>query len=437
MNMGFNISKLCIGLFWAVVCANVFMLTSCGEDRTYEYVAKTENSVWIYEQMKDKYLYAPMLKEQTPKDYFSKPTDFFAKLVKMGENDKWSYIVVDTIPVDPLQRGYFNHLNSYGIDYVLVQDPSGATTRSMVRIINVVENSPADKAGLMRNDFIDTFDNGYKFSTKNVERLVKGGKIKLNVMHLAADMDSTAFYWTDDHIVELTSSEYVEEKAFSMHKTFRHGGKTVGYVMANRLTESNNEVKNGHSDYKADMDDVFEEMKNKKVEELVLDLRLCNCGSFEMACRMASYVVSDADLNKVFAKRTWNEMNSAKNDSVRFDQSLAGKTLGMKRVFVITSKYTQGAAEWVIMALKHALGSENVILVGTPTAGQNVYTENVANLGGIIHIFPAVAKITDGANETFESYQPDVQEDEFKYYLLLPYGNQSEVLLRRCLEKME
>lgn len=437
MNGHFNISKLGFCSFWAAMLLNVLLLSSCGEDRTYQYEEKTANSIWIYEQMKDYYFYSSMLKQQEEKDYFAKPDVFFAKLAAMGDKDKWSYIVVDTLRKDPRKRGYFDHLNSYGIDYVLMQDPTGATTREMVRILSVIKGSPADSAGLERNDFIEKFDEGYKFSSKNVDRLISGQSTKLQVMRLMTRLDSAVFEWGDLHEVNMKRSEYVEDKAISIFKSIPHKGINVGYVMANRLKETNDEVKNGKSDYKQDLDDAFLYLKNMKVSELVLDLRLCNDGSFEMARRMASYVVGDADLSKVFAKRVWNDFCAAKNDSLTFDQSLAGKTLGMKRVFVITSNYTQGAAEWVIMALKHALGNENVILVGTATAGQNMYTENVASLGGVIHIYPAVAKIMDGAGNTFESYKPDIELNEFGSPTLLPYGSEKEVLLGICLNSIK
>lgn len=431
MTIHFDISKLGFCSLFAAIVVNAFMLVSCGEDRTYEYELKTEHNIWVYDEMTKYYLWADKLGEQNWKDRFGSPIEYFSKLTSSAK-DNWSYIENDSTDVDNHQRGNFNHLDSYGYDFELMNDITGETTKTFARVISVFENSPADRAGLERNDFIESF-NGYKISQKNKDKLAKGDTIKLSVKRLAVNADSTVYYWSDSREVILEPSQYVEDKAIPLFRTIRAYNKKVGYAQINRLTDSAIENPKVKSDYKADLDQMMQSFKNENIDELILDFRLCNFGSLEMACRLSSYIIPDNKLDQVFAKTTWNESNSANNKTIKFDSSLSGKTLGMKRVYVITGAYTQGAAEWVIMALKYALGDENVILVGGKTAGQHFLTQCVADYKDYLHIYPVVAEITNGLDEAFNAFEADIQLDEFEHFDLYGYGAQNEILLNACL----
>jgi hypothetical protein len=60
----------------------IFTCFSCGEDRTYEYEAKTQHNKWVASAMQEWYLWGDLVSEQEWKSYFAKPTDFFSKIVK-------------------------------------------------------------------------------------------------------------------------------------------------------------------------------------------------------------------------------------------------------------------------------------------------------------------------------------------------------------------
>lgn len=410
------------------------MVLSCGEDRTYEYEALTQHNIWMFEQMSDKYLWSSKFTEQKWKDYFASPSDYFKRLTSRGDNDNWSYIIDDTLKVDCRQRGYFHHKDSYGFDYVLIQDPTGNTTKTYARVITVFANSPASRAGLSRNDFIETFD-GYKITKNNIERLKSGQAHDLFINRLLANTDEMTYSWGDTSTVKIRPSEYVEDAPFAVQSYVEYNDKVYGYLMCNNLLEKEQTDINP-KDYIAELDETMMSLKSLEADEFVLDLRLCNFGSLNMARRLASYIVSDDDLDKVFAKTIWSESLSSNNQTILFDSSLRGKTLGMKRVRIIVSKYTQGAAEWVISALRYALGPENVLLVGTATAGQNVMTQHIGDFASTLHLYPAVAYVADG-NDDYQSYAkgftPDVLDDEFNYANLGKYGTTAEILLYRAV----
>lgn len=411
------------------------MLISCGEDRTWQYEEKTQHNHWIHELMSDQYLWADTVARMEPswKDFFATPSDFLSKLTsKSGHSDSWSYVEVDTLVSDSHERGYFNHINSYGLDFTMMTDPTGQTTKSMLRVLTVYPKSPADRAGLLRGDFICSVD-GNKISSNNISKMQKGVARRLEICHMAMNEEDGSFYWKDTVEVSMQASEYVEDVAFPTISIVNAENVRVGYLMCTRLlsyaTERNISYQTAYED---DLDNIMTQLKSASVDELVLDLRLCNYGTLDMAQRLASYVVSPAALNSTFTKTFWNEQHSANNQTLPYNSSLGN--LGLSRIYILTSSYTQGAAEWLIHALQYSMGEENVILIGTATKGQYVMTQEVGSQNHV-HLFPVVAYVADGAgNYDYGSLSPTLEEDEFSYLTLGDYGSTDEILLYRALQ---
>ena len=396
----------------------LLLTVSCGEDRTYEYEEKTQHNHWMLETMRDKYLWADSLTNYEPawKDFFSEPSSFITTLAaKSAQGDKWSYVEIDTVTADSHERGHFNHVNSYGLDFVLMTDPTGQTTKQMLRVLTVYPGSPAERAGLLRGDFICSY-NGYKFSSSNISRMESGVARRLEVCHIAVNEEDGTFYWKDTVTVSMDASEFVEDKAFPVDWMLVADGTLVGYLMCTRLLPCPREkglASLGSTVYRDALDKAMHEMKQAGVEEMVLDLRLCNDGTLDMAQRLASYVVSPEALGGTFAKTFRNAAYAAENQTVPYDTSV--ENLGLSRVYILTSSYTQGAAEWMIHALQHSMGEENVILIGQSTKGQNVMTEDAGSQFHV-HLFPVVAYVADGDGDyDYGSLSPTLEVDEQAY----------------------
>ena len=305
----------------------------------------------------------------------------------------------------------------------------------MLRVVTVYRDSPADRAGLLRGDFICLLD-GNKITTQNVSKLTKGVARTLEVCHIAVNEEDGSFYWADTVEVAMHASEYVEDVAFPVSSVINAEGTLVGYVMCTRLVSypiENAQLANTNS-YENDLDDIMRQMKSVGVDELVLDLRLCNYGTLDMTQRLASYVVSPEALNGTFAKTFWNENLTSNNQVIPYDTSVGN--LGLKRIYILTGDYTQGASEWLIHALQHSMGEENVILIGDHTKGQNVMTQEVGDKY-YVHLFPVVAYVADGAGDyDYGSISPTIEEDEFSYLALGDYGTADEILLYRAIQNI-
>lgn len=417
----------------------LLLAVSCGEDRTHEYEEKTRHNHWMYEVMREQYLWSDMLEGFEPKwkDFFAVPESFLYTLAaKSGHSDKWSYVEVDTLVADCHERGYFNHIDSYGMDFLMMTDPTGQTTRSVLRVLTVYPDGPADRAGLVRGDFICAFD-GYKISSINVSRLKRGASCTLEVRHLMQEELEGELVWKDTVTVLMEASRYVEDVALPMSGVAMVENRKVGYVMCTRLLECPTEKgvgKGGTTVYRDQLDAVMVAMKQAGIEELVLDLRLCNDGTLSMAQRLASYVVAPGHKGETCFRTIWNQRYADNNVALSYDASVEG--LNLSRVYVITSAYTQGAAEWLIHALRYTMGEDAVVTVGKPTAGQDVMTQEVGH-EYLVRLCPVVAYVADGGgNYGYGSIEPTLTVDELDYLQLGDYGSLSEILFYTAVADM-
>ena len=417
-----TVSNLTILLFLCII-----IMTACkGKDRSTEYEDLTAHNTWMLSVMQDKYLWGDRLTEQTYKAYFYTSTKFFSTLVTLADNDSWSYCLVDSAVTDPHARGNFDHLNSYGIDFTVVTDPTKATSRSLARVTYIVENSPASKAGLSRNTFISSIDDTKVTSSNATNYLVNGSSHEI-VFHHLDTLDTGEYVWTDTVYAALPASQKVVEPAFPVVTIIDGESSKIAYLMSTRLVPYPDESTSSGTEFQDDMDAKMKDIIAEKPDELILDLRLCNYGTIEMACRLASYIVPTASKDDVFAKTIWNSRYSSNNTTYTYDKSLP--SLELSRVYIIIGNQTQGAAEWLVRGLIQTLGSENVILVGDDSKGQNVMTQFVA--AGYGHkLYPAVCYVTDATGTT--SYDAltethNINENSTNYWLeMKDFGNPEE-----------
>ena len=426
-------------LFHISLLAAVLGFTACGEDRTHEYEELIEHNTWMFSVMQDQYLWGDQIKEQDSKTYFSTSTKFFSTLVSStGQSDSWSYCLVDSAPSDPHVRGHFNHLDTYGIDYVMATDPTKATSRSMARITYVAKQSPAALCGLQRNDFISIVDDT-RLTSSNAAKYLESGSSHSIVYHHIDTIEGGSYVWTDTLRATLPASTLVVEDAFPVYSILDVAGGKIAYLLCTRLMPYPDECQQEGTEFQQQMDYCMQNLLQHQPTDLILDLRYCNYGTIEMARRLASYLLPTLYQGTPFAQTVWNSRHSANNQTYSYE-SLSG-TLDLSRVFIITSSYTQGAAEWLIHALRTTLGEANVVLVGQATKGQNVMTAHIAS--GYGHqLYPAVAYVADGeGNYSYGSFSPSTEntitETNTKY---IPYmkalGDPGEILFLAALNAL-
>ena len=153
---------------------------------------------------------------------------------------------------------------------------------------------------------------------------------------------------------------------------------------------------------------------------------------------LGSYVAGERAANRIFAQ-TFHRSDKADDDQTfYFDNTATTDALEPELLFVITSSYTSGAAEWLIRALRNVLGEANVYVVGQTTNGQIVITEEIHS-EYYVTINPAVAFVADenGDYSYASGIRPDVEINEMSYVQLYPYGDENEVILSAILGEVD
>ncbi len=417
-------------ILYSLFC--LMLLVECGEDRTYEYEEKTASARWIESSVKEWYLWSDNVGELSWNDYFLKGENFLNKLTAASKGqDKWTYCAVDTLVTDYHQRGTFNHLDSYGLDVVVMTDPTGVTSRQYGRVVTVYKNSPAERLGLQRNDFIATID-GKRLNSSNVSNLIKGHERTIEVAKLGFDLEQQTYFWYESVTLTLPSSEYVEDKAFPLSDVYDLGGVKAGYLICTRLVERAYEKDGTDKAYREELDRIMTNFKAEGVGALVVDLRLCNYGEMSMVSRLAAYIAGRA--GESLLKTQWKPSKSDMDEVVKFDASVTRNSLNLQRVYFITRGYTCGAAEWLIHGLRGVLGEENVCVIGDTTAGQNVQTYPVTSPEYFITLHLAAATVLDVNDKPCSTIVPTEEIKELTMAELYPYGDTREVLLNAALQ---
>jgi len=413
-------------------------IVSCGEDRTHEFEEATACGHWMQELMQAHYLWGDSIKDLTWKQYFGDPQTIFKRFTQQAPvTDSWSWCSIDTTASDPHPRGYYNHLNSYGLDLLLMTDPTGETSRTYARIISVYPDSPAEQCGLQRGYFIGAV-NGTRMSSSLASNLVNGKSHTLEVLQLGINDSLTAYEWTATDTITLPASTYVEDKPYPTLCSFKVGEQKAVYLQCNRLTEGPTEIDSESQTYVQQLSSVMEQIRSLSPQYLILDLRLCNDGTLAMSQRMASYLASGLSSDAVFAQTFYRSNLAQQNESLTYLSSITAQSLNLQQLFLITGSYTSGAAEWLIRGLKASLGDDYITTVGTTTAGKIVNTGSFPS-DYYVTLHPAVCYVADGTGDYnyTSGITPDAEIEDLSDVVLYPYGDSRETILATILKALD
>jgi C-terminal processing protease CtpA/Prc len=194
--------------------------------------------------------------------------------------------------------------------------------------------------------------------------------------------------------------------------------KKIGYMVYNSF--------NIHSI--EDLDGVFSNFKNNNVNDLILDMRYNPGGRGDVAVHLASLVIDEGE-DKVFYSVIHNDGLQFLNQNEYFTSE--PYSLGLNRIFIITTNSTASASELVINGLEPYI---QVILVGETTSGKPVGMYSF--YFGSYAFFPVSLKAVnaDGFGDYYNGIEVDriVQDD-----LTHDFGDNNEACLAEALYYIE
>ena len=408
------------------------LFQSCQEDELSE-PEVTNNTVngWIYNKMKSNYLWLEEIPEykylkgdDTAENFFQSLISDKEKKVRNGNTYWYSYMEkkhgatkVSEYPED-----------TYGIEYVLYQ--VNKPGQYFARVIYVTPNTPAQIAGVKRGMWIKKI-NGQSLNSSNYKLLDNGSGIKLSVYE--------GVYNEDDQITaELKVGAQVSIYSHPiLHRSIVTGanGKKIGYLVYNHFSPG----PTGYTDkaYNDSLNKVFQYFKAEAVTEFILDLRYNPGGYIDCAVNLASYLVKQENLNRIFCRVDYNSTTNLKSNIYNFNKKLSDLNLNLDRVYILTGQWTASASEAVINGLKPMM---DVIQIGAVTEGKNLGSLSYSDdrYDWILH--PIVAKIAneEGKGDYWTGILPNIEFDEFRSRAVLgELGTLNDSLIYKSLKDME
>lgn len=437
----------------------LFILTACSKDEikepdTTEIPGDTETQIkdFVWRAMHSWYLYeaeVPKLADQRKNDRsayikylesFSGPEALFKDLLyKEGTKDRFSFIVDDYDELEKMLQGISE---SFGYDFQLVRtSASGNDLLGYVRY--VLPDSPAEKAGIKRGDLFNKI-NDQQLTVQNYQNLLFNQRsYKLGLVTFQNNQ------FVPDRNVKMDAVIIHENPVFLAQTIKLPGAKKAGYLVYNEFNYL----------YHQQLNDVFSAFKNQNIDEMILDLRYNPGGSVLTAALLASMLYT-TDTEKRFIKYQFNENHSDENTVMEFfdqvpilnsDYKITDiqplHSLGLSRLYILTSSGTASASEAIINGLKPYM---DVVIIGDRTVGKNVGSRTLYDApetdftskskANPIHKYalqPLTTKIvnTEGFGDYEDGFAPDLTIIETDYILdMKPLGDPEEPLLHAALQ---
>ncbi len=363
--------------------------------------AVEKQNEYLYETMKYAYLWNDKVPETDTSIYAS--PDVLLEKIKY-ERDRWSYIVSkEEYDLYTIGGNYFGL--GFGLDYDVYGD---------CRITFVYKNSPAEQAGLKRNDKVIEINakTVYEIEARDLwDAVFYKGRIG-DVVDLKIE-DS-------QHQTQRLSikKDLVEIQTILHYDVIEQDGLKIGYVVFNEFL----------SDALKELDAVFAYFSWKGIDELILDIRYNPGGSTSVAEYLANLIAGDRLEGNIFAKYLYNNNYQDWNEIAYFKKAANKNALNLNRIVFITTGETASSGELLINGLKPFM---DVILVGDTTHGKPVgYAFSWEFCGRIF--LPIVFKSVNarGEGDYFDGFSPAcyAQDD-----LSRTLGDKEEASLKAAL----
>lgn len=412
----------------------LFIMASCGEDRSGEYYALIGENLWIEQVMKEHYLWYDSIPEIKDDDYFAEPADFLQKLVytkaQGGKGDPYSYLEMKDTSI--LSRAYLQRSSSYGFDFELVTDPLGTTSHTLARVLFVLPHSPAAEAGIERGNWISAIGKE-KLTRNNYGYLMSGGATTFARESIIADGETAQ--WIAVDTIPVGAARPVELNPFYVDTLYQIDGKKIAYMVYNEFsTGPDNQATD--TEYREQMRQIFTRFKSQSPDAFILDLRYNPGGYLSCASDLSSYLAPAAALDKVFCTLLRNNITTPQEEEIKFNPQAVSANLNLNTLYVLTSGFTASASEAVINCLRPYMGEDKVIVIGETTVGKNVAMQAFQDDRYNFILWPVVAYVlnSQGKANYMNGITPNFALSERSLLSpLYPLGNINEYLLKNTL----
>lgn len=389
---------------------------------------------WIEGIMRSDYLWCTEIPAADKLNTSATPEEFFYSMLSLKDGKtidgkhQYYYSYMEKNKNYKKTRTSINVDDTYGAEFNLFNmvDESGIYLDFYyARVLYILPNSPAAKAGLERGDWIIGINGNNNITSANYEKLLRGNTTQWSVKR--GDAAIMPF--------KIEASRAVEDNPLYYHSVLSFGDKKIGYLVYNHFTPGLDSYLD--RTYDTEMKKIFADFQSNGVNEFVLDLRY-NGGGFEMSANMlAGLLVPEESKNKVYCVFSDNKGQQSSN---RFDRETGGTAgylkLNANRIYILTSINTASSSEVVINSLKPFM---NVTLIGELTEGKNVGMNRYSDDKYEWTYWPITLRVTNAEGFDYSGgFEPDIEWNEFDLTqnqadALLPLGDPNEFMLSKAI----
>lgn len=423
---------------YVMICLAAFALVCCsktdqpGED-PYEGMTEEERLLlkankFVYDYTKEAYLWNKDIPGNITYVSADNPVDLF-EMMRNKELDKWSYVTDNSKEAMESFEGVsttFGYSLAFGIF-------SNAPDTYFAVVQYVYPNSPAQKAGLKRGDYLLTL-NGAKLNETNYTQLYYGSSISVGI----GALNSQGAVASSGRTVSMTAVKMYEDPVVD-YSVISTDGKKIGYLFYAGF----------YADSHSKLADVFSYFQGEQVTELILDLRYNLGGDARTPSYLASlFAPYNVVKNKsVFLTQIWNDLYMAYFKSTGEDMNTyfhpdIPVNLNLNRVYVLTTASTASASEAVISGLAPYMG---VVKIGQTSYGKYCGTalitpedsngnadREIGNwlLNLVIYKFVNI----QGFTEFKDGIAPDYEVEDIGLLAGIPLGAPEDPMVAKALE---
>ena len=255
-----------------------------------------------------------------------------------------------------------------------------------------------------------------------------------------ADFDGNNGFTLTGENITVTKTELTTNPVHTVN-VLEVEGNTIGYL---HYTGFTNEFDNS-------LNTAFAELQNAGVTDLVLDLRYNGGGSVETANDLSTMITGQFE-GEVFITQEFNAERNEDAMSTRFFNNNLGSgddgpsinSLGLERLFVLTTERTASSSELILSGLDPYI---DIIQIGESTSGKfegsfllydsSNFARANANPNHRYVMLPLTFRSinAEGLTDYFDGFTPDIEliESPFTYGTL---GEQGEPLLDAAINSI-
>ncbi|MEA5445866.1 S41 family peptidase [Gammaproteobacteria bacterium AB-CW1] len=352
------------------------------------------------------YLYVDQMPDRDPND-FSSPREMLAAL-QVDPPDRFSFISERETTLNFTEEG---RRIGIGVQLALMNAPDD------YRVVDVFADAPADQADVRRGDRV------LQINGRSVQELFNTGQLGSAMgpeeEGVLVELDMERADGEEQYSVSLEKVEFVVDPVVRLNFFDLSDDRRVAYFhFRNFIVPAADRF-----------DDVFAELSEEAVDELIIDMRYNGGGRIAVAEQLASQIAGDAVQDEIFVQLVHNEARTDQNRIRRFGEEIGA--LGLDRLLVIATERTASASELVVNGLRPFIDVE---IIGSRTFGKPVgsYGFEICDLIMFPTAFATLNALDEG--DYFDGLPATCEAADD---LALPLGDEEESSLAEALHFLE